>query len=56
MTKKFIYLFLFAGSAVGGYVPSLWGESVFSMSSIFWSCIGGLFGIYVGFKLGERSG
>lgn len=56
MTKKLIYVFLFIGSSVGGYLPVLWGDSVFSMSSILWSTVGGFAGIYVGFKLGQRWG
>lgn len=56
MTKKLIYLFLFIGSAIGGYVPMLWGEGLFSMASVLWSGIEGMIGIYAGFKLGQRFG
>lgn len=54
MTKKLIFLFLFVGSAIGGYIPLLWGGSAFSFASIVWSGIGAVAGIYVGFKLGQR--
>jgi hypothetical protein len=56
MTKKLIYLFLFIGSTIGGYVPLFWGDGIFSMSSIILSGIGGLVGIYVGYRLGESIG
>lgn len=39
------------GSFVGGYVPSLFGADIFSFWSIITSAIGGLLGIWVGYKL-----
>lgn len=56
MTKKLIYLFLFIGSTLGGYLPVLWGDSAFSASSILWSGIGGFVGIYVGYRLSQSYG
>lgn len=50
-SKKLIWFGMFVGSAVGGYAPSLWGVSSFSFTSIFWSAIGALIGIWAGFKL-----
>lgn len=41
------------GSVVGGYIPNLWGASLFSFSSIILTAIGGFFGIWLGFKFGE---
>jgi hypothetical protein len=54
MAKKLIFLGMFLGSLVGGYVPVLWGDSAFSMSSIIFSGIGGFLGIYAGFKLSQQ--
>lgn len=55
MTKKLIYLFLFIGSILGGYVPALWGGGdLFSGASILWSTLGGFLGIYIGYKLGQQ--
>ena len=51
--KKLITLFMFIGSIVGGYIPSLWDSSIFSLSSVIFSAIGGFTGIYLGYKLGE---
>ena len=54
MNPKFlIYLGLFIGSTVGGYIPVLWGDSMFSMSSVLLSALGGIIGIYVGFKFSD---
>lgn len=51
--SKLIWLGVFVGGAVGGYVPALWGSGVFSMSSVIFSGLGSILGIYLGFKLGE---
>ena len=49
--------FLFAGgvvgSSIGGWLPTLWGGSAFSFSSVILSALGGFAGIWVGYKLGE---
>lgn len=41
------------GSVVGGYIPSLWDDSMFSIISIVLSAVGGFIGIWVGYVLGE---
>ena len=53
MEKKFIYIFMFIGSTVGGFIPTLWGAGVLSLSGLFFSFLGGLLGIYVGYKIGN---
>jgi uncharacterized membrane protein YoaK (UPF0700 family) len=50
-SKKLIWLGLVVGSAVGGYLPLIWGGSAFSFSSIILSAIGGIVGIFAGYKL-----
>jgi hypothetical protein len=42
-----------AGSFIGGYVPVLFGASAMGFASIICGAIGGLVGIYAGFKLSE---
>ena len=54
MTKTFVMTGMIIGSLAGGYLPVLWGGSVFSMSSILWSAAGAFFGIWVGFKVATR--
>jgi hypothetical protein len=54
--KTFIWLFMFIGSGLGGYIPNLWDAGMFSMSSVFLTALGGLAGIWFGFKLGQEFG
>ncbi|MDB5259554.1 MAG: hypothetical protein JWO73_762 [Candidatus Taylorbacteria bacterium] len=51
--KKLIWIFMTVGSAAGGYMPLLWGGASFSLSSVILSAIGGIAGIFIGFKLGS---
>lgn len=44
---------LLLGSTIGGFIPNLWGAGMFSMSSIFFSAIGGILGLYFGFKISQ---
>lgn len=52
-SKSLIWIFMAIGSVVGGYIPTLWGEGMFSFSSIFLTAVGGIIGIYLGFKLSQ---
>jgi len=49
--KAFIWICVTVGGTVGAYIPDLWGASVFSMSSILLSAVGGLTGVWLGFKV-----
>ena len=51
--KKLVWFGLFVGSTLGRLVPSLWGADLFSFSSIILSALGGLLGIYLGYRLGR---
>ena len=51
--KTLITIGLIAGSTIGSYIPALWGDSTFSLSSIFFMFLGGLVGIWIGFRLGQ---
>jgi uncharacterized membrane protein YeaQ/YmgE (transglycosylase-associated protein family) len=51
--KTSIWLGLILGSLIGGFVPGLWGADVFSFSSLIWSTIGALVGIYVAHRLSQ---
>ncbi len=49
--KATIYLGLLIGSSIGGATPLLWGASMFSMSAVLLSGLGGIVGIVIGYKL-----
>lgn len=52
-SKSLIWIGVLVGSTLGSLVPLAWGADMLSMSSIIWSTIGGLAGIYIGFKLSQ---
>ncbi|MFH1207427.1 MAG: hypothetical protein V1668_02360 [Patescibacteria group bacterium] len=57
MGSKFvIYFFLFLGSIAGGWLPTLWHQSAFSLASIIGSAIGAGLGIWVGYKINQNIG
>lgn len=39
------------GSTIGGYIPALWGAGFFSFSSVILTAVGGILGIWLGYKL-----
>jgi hypothetical protein len=51
--KKLIMLFMFIGSTVGSFVPSLWDAGMFSLWGLVFSALGGFAGIWAGYRLGE---
>ncbi len=51
--RSLIWICVMIGSAVGGFIPALWGDGMFSMSSSILSVVGGLIGIWIGFKLSQ---
>ena len=51
--KTLIWIGVAVGSTAGGYVPVLWGADMISFSGLLGSVVGGLLGIWVGFKLGD---
>jgi len=53
-SKLFIWIGMFVGSAIGGYIPTLWGESYFSLSSVILTAVFAVIGIWVGYRLGEN--
>jgi hypothetical protein len=52
-TKTLVWIGSIVGGTVGSFIPMLWGAGVLSFSSILWSGIGGIAGIYAGFKIGN---
>jgi hypothetical protein len=52
-SKKLCYIGAFVGSSIGGYVPVLWGGSMLSLSGVLLSMVGGIAGIWVGYRIGQ---
>lgn len=52
-TKTVIMIGLVVGSTIGGYVPVLFGASIFSFASMAGSTVGALAGIYVGYQISK---
>ncbi len=44
---------MFAGSIAGGAIPGLWDAGLFSLWTALFSTVGGLFGIWAGYKIGR---
>lgn len=53
-SKPLIWIGLFVGSTLGGFVPELWGVSAFSFTSVLFSALGGFIGVWLGWKIGEQ--
>lgn len=51
--KTLIWIGVFVGSTIGEFIPALWGASGFTVSSIIFSTIGGVIGIWGGYKLSQ---
>lgn len=51
MDTKLIWLGMFAGSTIGGFVPELWGDSAFSLAAVFTSGAGALLGVWLGWRI-----
>ena len=39
------------GTFVGGYVPSLWGDSGLSLTALVFAAVGGVLGVWLGVRL-----
>lgn len=53
MGRKLTWGGLFIGSAVGGYIPALWGGDMLSLSAVLFSFLGGIAGIFLGYRIGQ---
>ncbi len=50
-SKTLVWIGAGIGSTVGGMIPMIWGGDMFSFSSIIFSGLGAIAGIYVFFKM-----
>jgi hypothetical protein len=46
-----IWLGVLIGSTIGGFIPGLWGAGLLSYSAVLLSGIGGLVGLWLGYKM-----
>jgi hypothetical protein len=49
--KALIMIGVIVGSALGGYVPALWGAGGLSMASVVAGAVGGILGIWGGYRV-----
>jgi uncharacterized membrane protein YeaQ/YmgE (transglycosylase-associated protein family) len=50
-SRSFIWMGAFIGSTIGSLIPGLWGDGMFSYSSVLLGGIGALVGLWIGFKM-----
>jgi hypothetical protein len=53
--RTLIWIGLLSGSAMGAYLPTLWGSDGLTLSAVLGSTIGGIGGIWLGFKMGIKT-
>jgi hypothetical protein len=49
--RSTIWLGILIGSTLGGLIPSLWGDGIFTYSSVLLSGVDAFVGLWVGFKI-----
>lgn len=54
MNKSVIMFFMVVFNVIGSFIPTLWGEDWFGLTSIFLGLVLGFFGIWVGIKVAQR--
>ena len=52
-TKSIIWIFMFIGSTIGGFIPTLWDAGFLSFSSLLLTAVGGLLGIWLAFNMNQ---
>ncbi len=52
MSAKFLVFWgMIIGSTIGGYIPTLFGAGLLSYASVLFSGVGGILGVWIGYKL-----
>lgn len=51
MDRRIVWLFVVAGSTIGGFAPEAWGGSAFGVASLALACLGGVAGLRCAAKL-----
>lgn len=52
-SRTLVYLGMFIGGIIGGYIPTIFGASWFSYISVLASGIGAIIGVWIGYKLSQ---
>ena len=52
--KQLLMIGMVAGSTAGGFIPTLWGGGFLSFTSVLFSGLGGLLGIWIAHRLGRQ--
>jgi len=52
-SKSLIWIVMFVGSSIGGTIPLLWGDNFLSITSVLLTAIGGILGIWLGWKISQ---
>jgi hypothetical protein len=47
-----VWLGIFIGSTIGGFIPELWGADLFSYSSVLLGGLGAFVGLWIGATMG----
>jgi len=50
-SRSTIWLGIFIGSTIGGFIPGLWGGDLFSYSGVLLSGVGAFVGLWIGYKM-----
>jgi predicted MFS family arabinose efflux permease len=52
MRSSSVWIGILIGSTIGGLIPGLWGDSMFSYTSVLLSGVGALMGLWIGARGG----
>ena len=52
--KTIIWICVGIFGTIGGFIPLMWGDSLLSFGGLLGNGIGGLFGIWVGYKINQQ--
>lgn len=53
-TRRIVLIGAGVGSTIGGLIPSFWGASPFSFSSLLLGAVGAFAGLWCGYRLTQR--
>jgi hypothetical protein len=56
VSKVFIWTGFVVGSTLAGLLPTLWGDDMLSVAGLVLSTVGGMLGIFSGWKLAQVVG